>query len=203
MSKRKYTPEDKKIVRRLLLLHGGEVGVVHQLTGIPRRTLYDWRAEWDDDYELYLDAFAQKILARANAKEGVQHPSNPDVARDSASAQALDPFAQFTQLREILMGHVMTLARNLMFDDSAVNQRAQALSRLIDRILLLDDILPSKNPEKTIRLEYYYDGAVQEHPPWHGASTGEGPIRSVENYLPESHPNYKPPKPIPRRDDLE
>ena len=39
MAKRKYSPEDRKLVRRLLLLHGGNVPLVHQLTGFPVRTM--------------------------------------------------------------------------------------------------------------------------------------------------------------------
>ena len=81
------------------------------------------------------------------------------------------------------MNHAMTLADNLLLGDAYVNQRVQALSRLLDRILVLDEILPDKEPEKTIRFEYYYDNAVQEHPPWKGASTEEGYMRYAEDYL--------------------
>ena len=74
MPKRNYSPEDRKLVRRLLLLHGGNVPLVHQLTGFPARTVHNWRAQWDDDYELYTDALAQSFLARANAKAAIQSP---------------------------------------------------------------------------------------------------------------------------------
>ena len=183
MSKRNYSPEDRKLVRRLLLLHGGNVPLVHQLTGFPARTIHNWRAQWDDDYELYTDALARSLLARANAKAAVQSAVTPVTAGDTASAQDADALAQYTQLRHKLMNHAMTLADNLLLSDAYINQRVQALSRLLDRILVLDDMLPDKQPEKTIRFEYYYDNAVQERPPWKGASTEEGYMRYAEDYL--------------------
>ena len=195
MAKRKYSPEDRKLVRRLLLLHGGNVPLVHQLTGFPVRTIHNWRAQWDDDYELYTDALARSYFARANAKTAVQSPVSLATAGDTASAHGQNSLAQYTQLRDKLMNHAMTLADNLLLGDGFINQRVQALSRLLDRILVLDDILPDKQPEKTIRFEYYYDNAVQEHPPWKGAS--EGFDRSLQSYgvweaLGEDPPEQKP-----------
>ena len=87
MPKRNYCPEDRKLVRRLLLLHGGNVPLVHQLTGFPARTIHNWRTQWDDDYELYTDALAQSLLARANAKATIQSALTPTTATDTASAQ--------------------------------------------------------------------------------------------------------------------
>jgi hypothetical protein len=175
MPNRKYTDQDKQQARRLLLIHNGDVGVVHQLTHIPKRTLYDWRIAWDDQYDLFFEAFAQKIIAYADAKKQTQLIASPITADDSESAQPDDSFAQFTQLREILMQHVMTLANNLLIGDSYVNHRVIALSRLIDRIVQLDNILPNKNPEQVVRFEYYYDDAVHDVPPWEGASTYQPP----------------------------
>ena len=195
MPKRKYSPEDRKLVRRLLLLHGGNVPLVHQLTGFPARTIHNWRAGWDDDYELYTDALAQSFLARANANAAIQSPVFPDTAGDTASAQEKKPSAQYAQLRDKLMNHAMTLADNLLLGDGFVNQRVQALSRLLDRILVLDDILPDKQPEQTIRFEYYYDNAVQEHPPWKGAS--EGFDRSLQSYGVWEALGEDPPEPYP------
>ena len=195
MPKRNYSPEDRKLVRRLLLLHGGNVPLVHQLTGFPARTVHNWRAQWDDDYELYTDALAQSFLARANAKAAIQSPVSPDTAGDTASAQGQNTLAQYTQLRDKLMNHAMTLADNLLLGDSFINQRVQALSRLLDRILVLDDILPDKQPEQTIRFEYYYDNAVQDHPPWKGAS--EGFDRSLRSYGVWEALGEDPPEPYP------
>ena len=166
MPKHKYTDEEKQGTRRLLIIHGGDVGVVHQLTGIPKRTLYNWRSEWGDHYDLYFEAMAQKIITYANAKNRPLTPSSPMQTDVPELAQPPDSFAQFTQLRQILMDHVMSLAENLMLGDAYVNHRVIALSRLIDRIVQLDNILPDANPEKVVRIEYVYDGSVHNTPPW-------------------------------------
>ena len=188
MPERTYTTAEKKL--RRLLIHNGNVPIVHHLTGFPRRTIHNWRTQWDDDYELYTDALAQSLLARANAKATIQSALTPTTATDTASAQGLDTLAQYTLLRDKLMNHAMTLADNLLLGDTLLNQRVQALSRLLDRILVLDDILPDKQPEQTIRFEYYYDNAVQEHPPWKGASTEEGFKQYAENYLKQMKENW-------------
>ena len=77
MPKRKYTPAEKKLVRRLLLIHSGNVPIVHHLTGFPRRTILNWRKQWDDDYELYTDALAQNLVSRANALVASQQAAIP------------------------------------------------------------------------------------------------------------------------------
>ncbi len=183
MPKRVYTPDEKKLVRRLLLLHQGNVPIVQHLTGYPRRTIEHWRAKWDDDYQLYTDAFAQNLLARANANATALAPSSADEDSDSAIAPAQDPFAQYAQLRAKLMEHTQTLADNLMLGDGFLNQRVHALTRLLDRLLTLDQTLPEKQPEQTVRFEFYYDDAVQDKPPWDGASTYDGAKEHNERYL--------------------
>ncbi|MCY3799907.1 MAG: hypothetical protein OXG84_19030 [Chloroflexi bacterium] len=185
MPKRAYTPDEKKLVRRLLLLHQGNVPIVQHLTGYPRRTIEHWRAKWDDDYELYTDAFAQNLLARANTNGTALAPSSADEDSDSAIAQAPDPFAQYAQLRAKLMEHTMTLADNLMLGDGFLNQRVHALTRLLDRLLTLDGTLPDKQPEQTVRFEFHYDDAVQDKPPWDGASTYDGAKQYNERHLRE------------------
>ena len=183
MPKRVYTPDEKKLVRRLLLLHQGNVPIVQHLTGYPRRTIEHWRAKWDDDYELYTDAFAQNLLARANANGTALAPSSADEDSDSAIAQARDPFAQYAQLREKLMNHAMTLADNLMLGDGFVNQRVHALTRLLDRLLTLDETLPDNEPEQSIRWEFYYDGVTQDEPPWEGVGTYDGSKQHFESQI--------------------
>ena len=128
---------------------------------------------------------AQNLLARANAFATSKGTPNPDSDSDSASAQDEDPFAQYAQLRDKLMEHATTLANNLMLGDGFVNQRVHALTRLLDRVLALDEILPDYQPEKTIRHEYFYDGIDHDKPPWQGydLDTKEGFMRYTENFL--------------------
>lgn len=185
MPKRVYTPDEKKLVRRLLLLHQGNVPIVQHLTGYPRRTIEYWRAKWEDDYELYTDAFAQNLLSHANAMDALKSPSSPDDSSHSPIAQRDATLAQYAQMREKLMQHATSIADNLMLADGFVSQRVYALTRLLDRVLALDKTLPNMQPENAIRLEYHYDNAIHDNPPWAGNDTDtyEGSKRYNETYL--------------------
>ena len=182
MSSTRYTPDQKKLVRRLLILHGGDVNIVHHLTDIPKRTLYRWRDQWDDAYDLYMDALAQKVFDRANAAKPAQSPSTPIDTDDDELAQPQNQVAQLATLRDKLMEHVTSLTNNLMVMDGNINNRAYAISRLLDRILQLNTIINQNDPERehVVRFEYYYDGEVHDAPPWKGASEANG------YYYPES-----------------
>lgn len=188
MSKRIYTPEEKKLVRRLLLIHEGNVAIVHHLTGFPLRTIRHWRNQWDDDYDLFAKAFAENKSSAAMANDAARHYANPAVASDSAFAEPADPFAEYAQLRRKLMEHTSTLTDGLLRGDGMVHQRVQAISRLLDRVLTLDEILPAQLPERTPenlppnRIEFVYDGAIHDVPPWHGTDTKEGALRFNEMY---------------------
>ncbi|GEM_PF-3462877 len=171
----KYSSDKKKLARRLLIMHGGDVNIVHQLTEIPKRTLYRWREEWDDAYDLYIDAMAQKVFDRASAKSLPQSHLNPDETEDEPLAQSENQLAQLTQLRHKLMEHVNTLTDNLMVMDGNINSRVYAISRLLDRILHLDTLIRTDpQQEHVVRFEYYYDGEVHDVPPWKGASEEKG-----------------------------
>ena len=193
MPKRIYTTEEKKLVRRLLLIHQGDVNIVRYLTGFPERTIYNWRRDWDDDYQLYADALAKNAPASASANLDAQAPAKPVAAGDSPLAEIPDSLAEYTQLRQTLMEHTTTLADTLLLGDGLVHQRVQAVSRLLDRILALDEILPAQQPEQsadgqpeqTIRFEFVYDGDTHDVPPWkqYDVSTPEGSKLSAENYL--------------------
>ena len=167
MPKRAYTPDEKKLVRRLLLIHAGNVPIVHHLTGFPKRTIHNWRQQWDDDYELYTDALAQNLVSRASALAAAQPALNSDSASVSASAQTENQLAQYAQIRANLMNHATRLSNDLALGDGDVNQRVHALSRLLDRLLDLDEILDDHDQaDQTIRFEHVYEGHVFHKPPW-------------------------------------
>ncbi len=94
-------------------------------------------------------------------------------------------YEDFTYIRDQLMTYARQMAADLRPDDSDSNRRTLALSRILDRIQWLDQILPDRIPEKTIRFEYYYDGQVQEHPPWHGARERYDQSKSREHPPPK------------------
>ncbi|MCY3780372.1 MAG: hypothetical protein OXG78_08705 [Chloroflexi bacterium] len=168
MPKRTYTPAEKKLVRRLLLIHNGNVPIVHHLTGFPRRTIHSWREQWDDNYELYTDALAQNLVSRANALATAQQAAIQGGGTDSAFAQSEDRIAQFRQIRANLMKHATTLSHNLALDDGQVNQRVHALSRLIDRLLMLEGFLDDQIPQELPPNRIIFQGEDGFHEVWEG-----------------------------------
>lgn len=85
-----------------------------------------------------------------------------------------DPqYAEFRNLRDLLMQLTKELAANLKADDPDINQRTLALTRLLDRIQRLEELIPVERQPEIIRFEYVYDGMVHNVPPWHGASEVE------------------------------
>ena len=75
-------------------------------------------------------------------------------------------FDDFRKVRDILMDHAHQLATNLKPDDPDINRRSLALSRILDRVHQLDEMLPDLNPESVLRFEYVYDGQVHNIAPW-------------------------------------
>lgn len=193
MPNRAYTPEEKKLVRRLLLVHNGNIAIIHQLTGFPERTIRHWRRQWDDDYQFLSHAFAGNSPLPAMANDALKQPAIPSFPPDSAIAENTDSIAELTHLRATLMEHATTLADTLLAGDGLVHQRVQAVSRLLDRILALDEILPNRTTdpacppqtEQTIRWEFYYHDDVHVRPPWeeHDMQTKEGFMSYAESYL--------------------
>ena len=189
MIKRVYTPEEKKIVRRLLLIHEGNVSVVHHLTGFPLRTIRRWRGQWDDDYDLFTNALAETFSPAAKANHTAQQPAIAFAARDSALAEPAESLTEYAQLRQKLMEHTNTLTDGLLRGDGMVHQRVQAISRLLDRILTLDEILPTQQSQQQPQSEmpnmarYIFDGGIHKNPPWHDTDTLEGARRRNERYL--------------------
>ncbi len=80
--------------------------------------------------------------------------------------ESQDNYEDFRKVRDILMDHAHQLAANLKPDDPDINRRSLALSRILDRVHQLDDMLPDLNPEKVLRFEYVYDGQVHNIAPW-------------------------------------
>ena len=83
------------------------------------------------------------------------------------SPEDINQFQEFSNIRDYLMQHAQTLAKDLLDHDEDVNLRTLALARIIDRIVQLDKLIPSKNPEKVVRFEFLYDGVTHNTPPWH------------------------------------
>lgn len=95
---------------------------------------------------------------------GVPGKSYPYPLEEEEESQG--DYEDFRKVRDILMNHAHRLAANLKPDEPDINRRSLALSRILDRIAQLDDMLPDLNPEKVIRFEYSYNGSVYNVAPW-------------------------------------
>ena len=228
----RYTPTQKQEALRLLALHNDNVPIVHQLTGIPRSTLYYWRdqelsnknasigqknipspigavqqaesspppdypdAELIQDGDMtYHRLPTDQVVAKLSDEEREQLKENnvPDPPDDSKTPtstwtppqrppvgvpgktypypleedeETQNNFDDFRKVRDILMDHAHQLATNLKPDDPDINRRSLALSRILDRVHQLDEMLPDLNPESVLRFEYVYDGQVHNIAPW-------------------------------------
>ncbi len=212
---KKYAREQKREALGLLSMYNNDIDFVHEITGIHVRTLRRWRAQMEGkenrrktrknrqtDTKQPNSAYFEhnedtNALPGHNAdttdlsqtQDGHNDPSQGDPTSN-------DVLEDFNYIRDQLMQLTRKLSAGLNPDDPDISRQALAIARLLDRVLALDGILsaaPStEQPQETIRFEYYYDDTPQKLLPWYGASTEEGPIRSVENYLPDSHSNYRP-----------
>ena len=90
------------------------------------------------------------------------------------------------------MKYARQMAADLRPNEPDSNRRTLALARILDRIQWLDEILPDRIPDKTVRWEFLYDGKLHQHPPWHDASDGE-PRTSLEDLLPNPSDPESPP----------
>lgn len=171
----KYSDAQKQEALGMIEL-GDSISFVHFSTGIPERTLRSWRKQLRDqtDCQTAEKTFSTAASRQSNARAPGQNPSRDDTCdNEDADSTAKDDHADFAYIREQLMKHARQMAADLRPGEPDSNRRTLALSRVLDRIQWLDELLPGRLPEQTIRFEYFYDGEVQEHPPWHGASETE------------------------------
>jgi hypothetical protein len=130
----RYSSDYKSLVSRLLWMYGGNVALVSHLTGIPQRTLRDWR--WQGSFPT--------AIRREDTPERREHATAPpEKNSDAAAADDLDA------LREHLVRHALMLVTSLSDDiaDAPLSERVMALTRLVDRIVKLDEHNPIEYEE--------------------------------------------------------
>ena len=184
----KYRDQQKRAAMEMLAI-GDSVDLVHNSTGNPERTLRRWGRELRHGSN---GQMAEKTFAAANG----QRPNEPDKAftqpavnmLDSATAHNRDEmsgadYEDYTHIRQKLMQVARGLARDLRPEEADGNRRTLALSRILDRIHLLDQILTDQTSENGKRVEFYDDGGVHDHTPWRSEPHGE-PRRAQEGDLP-------------------
>ena len=144
---RKYSLDTKIDALNQIDRHDGDVALVSDVLEIPERTLRGWQGVEDE-------------LRRKHRKRQRRQRDRLTVdlhlgmlERGQAILQQMDD---------------ETLAK------APLNQLASALGTLVSHALKLEEAIDEidEQEEQVIRFEYFYDGAVQEVPPWTGASEG-------------------------------
>ena len=134
--------------------HDGDVALVSDVLEIPADTLRRWRR-------------AEKDLRRSYGQ------------RLQREGERLAVGLQMELLRrgKAILEHMddETLAK------APLNQLATALTGLINTSLKLEEVIEQidEAKEKVFRLEYYYDGQVQDAPPW--ASVREEDVSALQS----------------------
>ncbi len=161
---RKYPDETKRQAIGMLEIHA-DISFVHYSTGIHRRTLRRWR----DELRKKQNAFMSEKVSASDIKrtQNINNLSLSQIADQSNHAKAdlsdtttNSEYDDFTYIRDQLMQYARQMAGNLRPGESDSNRRTLALSRILDRIHWLDQILPAKIPQQD---------KEQERPPWQDA----------------------------------
>jgi transposase-like protein len=120
-----YSPEYKQMACQLLQTNGGNVDLTSRQTGIPPRTLREWRQ---------------------------RHAHQPP-QQDTRRRQNVEEQLHF--LRERMMEQAIALAMTLSSetDPSLLSQRIIALTRLVDRLMKLDIAVPAEVVVRVVRTD--------------------------------------------------
>ena len=168
---KEYTDLQKRDALDWLDIYDNNISMVHSRTGIPERTLRRWRAEREQE--------RKQLMTEKDIETDIKRSYNDDASPIDSPSTEDEPAASDREDFSYIRGHLMRYARELAADlrpaDIDSNLRTLTLSRILDRIERLDNILIDKATEFVTRFEYYYDGAVQPHPPWANASAKEDP----------------------------
>ena len=130
----KYSDQQKREAVEMLEI-ADDIAFVHDSTGIPKRTLRRWRQN------LRQDPNGQTAEKTFNSSAG------------QSTIPAKTDIEDFTYIRGQLMKYARQMASDLRPGDVESNRRTLALSRVLDRIQQLDQVLPEKAKQ-------------QARPPW-------------------------------------
>ena len=125
----------------------GDVALVSNAAAIPSRTLQNWLRQEDDLRRRYRQ---RQIRQRERLKVNLQLEM---LERGKSILAQMD---------------------DETLEKAPLNQLAAALSSLVSQALKLEEVIGDidEAEERVIRHEFFYDGQVQDAPPWAGASAG-------------------------------
>ncbi|MDE2951288.1 MAG: hypothetical protein OXT68_11035 [Chloroflexota bacterium] len=147
---RKYSLDNKIDALNQIDQYDGDVAVVSDLLGIPKGTLRDWqRAEGDLRDRQRQRQSRQRDRLMVDLQLGMLERCQAILRQMNSETLAKAPLNQLTSALGTLVNHALKLEEAIEEIDEQEEEK-----------------------EKVIRFEYFYDGAVQEVPPWTGASEG-------------------------------
>jgi transposase-like protein len=141
---RRYSPEEKDHAIQRLIANRSDVALTHSETGIPVRTLENWRRAHQ--------------LPRFGAL-----PPPPPIAADDLEA--------LRDLQQEMLREAYNLVHSIeeAIDEAPLNQRVAALAQLIDRIMKLSVQLPRADDDD-VKIAFDRESYEQDDP-FDGASS--------------------------------
>lgn len=138
----RYTPEQKTLALETLRDTGGDINQTHIKTGIPTRTLYNWRHELWQSW-----------------RRQTPSPNSPKPLPEFE-----DDLAALDFIREQIMAELLNIANNFQSEMAFTTptQRVLLISQLMDRFMKLDEYLNARQEEE-IQYVYEYEYEVEHH----------------------------------------
>lgn len=148
---RRYSPEHKALVLQTLDRNGDNITVTSIQTGVPERTIRDWRQQ-------------RHLFLPENSRRRRQIELPPEIANPEHSKEA----DVFKYLREQIMRGLLQMVANFAedMDDATFHQRVNALTKLIDRFPKVTSWLPVDQSNVVTIVYQDPDGSVHDTPPW-------------------------------------
>ena len=146
-----YSSQQKRDAMEMLTI-GDDIGFVHYTTGIPERTLRQWRQDLRDQPDCQI---AEIHFPSATSPQ--PHAPANLAAAAAAAVHAPDDSAgdheTFAFIRQQLRNYARDMSLILHPDDPNTNRRTLSLARTLDKIQMLDQVLPDL-------------AKAEERPPW-------------------------------------
>ena len=170
---RKYTDQEKANILQHLDDNFGNVMLTAIQTGVPRRTLQDWKRLRKLNAIKNGTPISNALPPTKNSARRQQNAANNksplrsggDLEGDKEDNEEEETNV-YAQIREQMMEHLFTLMETLTDDPDTAHLRISALSRLLDRVIKLE-ALAGAQKEQVFRFEYVYpDGTIHDAPPW-------------------------------------
>lgn len=170
---RKYPRETKQQAVGLLQIHN-DISFTHFATGVHERTLRRWRDELRNKQNEFMSEKSFHSDIKRTQKQ-IPADNNNAESRQDDPADAVPPadtattdLENFTFIRAQLMKYARQVAADLRPGEADSNRRTLALSRILDRIDRLDQVLPeiAKQQARPPWQDDYESLLELELPPW-------------------------------------